>query len=91
MYLTVTSQSECSVLLLVTFQQRDQIERYVPRYLIFCILWAFSGDCKLKTREDLGQFIRSITTVPLPSSATSSIVDFEVCKAVKNTLFVTLL
>ncbi|XP_074612492.1 cytoplasmic dynein 1 heavy chain 1-like isoform X2 [Acropora palmata] len=58
--------------------ERDQIERYVPRFLIFCILWAFSGDCKLKTREDLGQFIRSITTIPLPSSATSSIVDYEV-------------
>ncbi|CAH3116472.1 unnamed protein product [Pocillopora meandrina] len=58
--------------------ERDQIERYVPRYLIFCILWAFSGDCKLKTREDLGNFIKSITTIPLPASSSQSIVDYEV-------------
>ena len=56
------------------------MERYVSRSLISCILWGFTGDSKLKDREDLGNFIRNVTTIPLPSTA-ASIIDFEVsCK-----------
>lgn len=60
------------------FQQRDQLERYVPRYLVFALLWSFSGDSKLKSREELGSYIRSITTVPLPPGTKMPIVDYEV-------------
>lgn len=60
------------------FSQRDQLDRYIPRYLVFAIVWSFSGDGKLKVREDLGLFIKNITTIPLPSSLSSPLVDFEV-------------
>lgn len=53
------------------------MERYVSRSLISCILWGFTGDSKLKDREDLGNFIRSVTTIPLPSAA-AAIIDYEV-------------
>ena len=43
--------------------ESDVIEQYVPRYLIYCVIWCFSGDGKMKYREDLGDFIRSPNTV----------------------------
>ena len=55
----------------------DQIEQYVPRYLIYSIIWCFSGDGKMTSRDEMGQFIRSTTTIPLPSG-TTPIIDFEV-------------
>ena len=55
----------------------DVIEQYVPRYLIYCVIWCFSGDGKMKHREDLGDFIRSTTTIPLPSG-NIPIIDYEV-------------
>ncbi|XP_025833356.1 dynein heavy chain, cytoplasmic [Agrilus planipennis] len=53
----------------------EQFERYFPKCLIYAILWSFAGDSKLKTRQDLGDFIRSVTTVQLPSG---NIIDHEV-------------
>ncbi|XP_070577189.1 cytoplasmic dynein 1 heavy chain 1-like [Ptychodera flava] len=58
--------------------QSDQLERYVPRYMVYSILWAFAGDGKMKTREDLGNFIRGITTIPLPPNTALPVIDFEV-------------
>ncbi|XP_011404630.2 PREDICTED: cytoplasmic dynein 1 heavy chain 1-like [Amphimedon queenslandica] len=55
----------------------DQIEAYVPRYLIFCLIWCFSGDGKMVYREKMGDFIRGTTTIPLPPG-TAPIIDFEV-------------
>ena len=57
--------------------ESDVIEQYVPRYLIYCVIWCFSGDGKMKYREDLGDFIRSTTTIPLPSG-NIPIIDYEV-------------
>ena len=45
---------------------------------MFGLLWSFAGDGKLKVREDLGNFISRITTIPLPPSSSSPIIDFEV-------------
>jgi len=40
-------------------------------------LWSFAGDAKLKVRSDIGEFIRSVTTVALPTM-TENIIDYEV-------------
>ncbi|KAG8185039.1 hypothetical protein JTE90_017062 [Oedothorax gibbosus] len=58
--------------------QQDQLDRYVPRCLIYALLWSFAGDGKLKIRSDLGDFIRGITTIPLPPMTATPIIDFEV-------------
>ncbi|XP_078516318.1 cytoplasmic dynein 1 heavy chain 1 [Lissotriton helveticus] len=58
--------------------QIDQLERYIQRYLIYAILWSFSGDSRLKMRAELGEYIRRITTVPLPSAPSIPIIDYEV-------------
>ncbi|CAG0913348.1 unnamed protein product [Notodromas monacha] len=58
--------------------QWDQLEKYIPKALVHCILWSFAGDCKLKGRVDLGDFIRSITTIPLPPGTALPLVDYEV-------------
>ncbi|XP_077870638.1 cytoplasmic dynein 1 heavy chain 1-like [Saccoglossus kowalevskii] len=58
--------------------QSDQLERYIPRYLVYSLLWSMSGDGKLKTREELGDFIRGVTTIPLPPSTSTPVIDFEV-------------
>ncbi|XP_018619664.2 cytoplasmic dynein 1 heavy chain 1 isoform X1 [Scleropages formosus] len=56
----------------------DQLERYMQRYLIYAVLWSFSGDGRLKMRAELGEYIRRITTVPLPSAPNVPIIDYEV-------------
>lgn len=56
----------------------DQLEQYIPKALIYSLLWSFAGDAKLKVRSDLGDFIRSITTITLPNQTGVPIIDFEV-------------
>lgn len=57
----------------------DQLEQYIPKALVYSLLWSFAGDAKLKVRSDLGDFIRSVTTVSLPTSGSGApIIDFEV-------------
>lgn len=57
----------------------DVLEKYVPCSLVYSILWSFSGDGKLKVRQDLGEFIRSITTIALPpANPTYSLIDYEI-------------
>lgn len=57
--------------------QSEQLEKLVPKSLIYAILWSFAGDAKLKVRSDLGDFIRTITTIPLPPPG-GSVIDYEV-------------
>jgi len=48
---------------------------------VYALLWSFAGDAKLKVRSDLGDFIRSITTVTLPPTNNMPIIDYEVRKS----------
>ena len=59
----------------------EELERYIPKCLVYALLWSFAGDAKLKVRSDLGDFIRSVTTVPLPPSTHIPIIDYEVITA----------
>ena len=56
----------------------ETLERYIPKCLIYAVLWSFAGDAKLKVRSELGDFVRSITTVPLPPANNMPIIDYEV-------------
>ncbi|XP_071453347.1 dynein heavy chain, cytoplasmic isoform X3 [Hetaerina americana] len=56
----------------------EQLEHYIPKFLIYALLWSFAGDAKLKVRSDFGDFIRSVTTVNLPPSTNLPIIDYEV-------------
>ena len=57
----------------------EVLEKYVPCSLVYSILWSFAGDAKLKVRQDLGEFIRSITTIPLPPlNPQFSLIDYEI-------------
>lgn len=59
----------------------EQLEQYIPKTLVYALLWSFAGDAKLKVRSDLGDFLRSITTITLPSlSSNMPIIDHEVGK-----------
>ncbi|CAG2102482.1 unnamed protein product, partial [Medioppia subpectinata] len=59
--------------------QHDVLERFIPRSLVYGLLWSFAGDAKLKVRSDLGDFIRSITTIPLPpANSVTPLIDYEV-------------
>uniref|UniRef100_G1PMK1 AAA+ ATPase domain-containing protein n=1 Tax=Myotis lucifugus TaxID=59463 RepID=G1PMK1_MYOLU len=58
--------------------QIEQLERYIQRYLVYAILWSLSGDSRLKMRAELGEYIRRITTVPLPAAPNIPIIDYEV-------------
>lgn len=58
--------------------QHDQLERYISRSLIYALLWSIGGDGRLKVRQEMGDFIRGVTTIPLPSGTNQPIIDFEV-------------
>ncbi|XP_052769398.1 cytoplasmic dynein 1 heavy chain 1-like isoform X2 [Mya arenaria] len=57
---------------------QSQLESYMTKYLVHSLLWSLSGDGKLKVREEMGQFIRGITTIPLPPKNNMRIIDYEV-------------
>jgi len=40
----------------------EQLEHYIPKALVYSVLWSFAGDAKLKVRIDLGDFVRSVTS-----------------------------
>lgn len=48
---------------------------------MYAILWSLSGDSRLKMRAELGEYIRRITTVPLPTAPNIPIIDYEVSMA----------
>ena len=48
----------------------------MPRYLVYSLVWSFSGDGKMLSREALGNFIRSVTTIGLPPPSLP-IIDYE--------------
>ncbi|XP_061172861.1 cytoplasmic dynein 1 heavy chain 1-like isoform X1 [Saccostrea echinata] len=58
--------------------QQDQVEKYITKYLIYSILWSMSGDGRLKSRQELGDFVRGITDIILPPTTNQLIIDFEV-------------
>ena len=62
--------------------QSDQLEQYIPRALVYALLWSFGGDARLKLRENLGEFIKGITTIPLPSTTAMPVIDYEVCNII---------
>ncbi|KAF8560528.1 hypothetical protein P879_02533 [Paragonimus westermani] len=55
----------------------DQMESYVSKSLVNAIIWSMCGDGRLSTREDLGNYLREITTIPLPPPGLP-IIDYEV-------------
>ena len=59
----------------------EQLESYIPKALVYAMLWSFTGDSKSSYREEMSSYIRSATTITLPpeaSSKGSSILDFEI-------------
>lgn len=59
----------------------EQLEKYISKCLIQSVLWSFTGDSKTKVREDMGSFIQSTTTIPLPPSS-ANILDYEVINSI---------
>ncbi|MCP9259197.1 Dynein heavy chain, cytoplasmic [Dirofilaria immitis] len=55
----------------------DQIEAYMSRAMLVNIVWAFSGDSKWKSRQQLSDFMRQSSTLPLPPNAALPIIDYE--------------
>uniref|UniRef100_A0A1I7Y6V7 Dynein heavy chain, cytoplasmic n=1 Tax=Steinernema glaseri TaxID=37863 RepID=A0A1I7Y6V7_9BILA len=56
----------------------DQVEAYITKAMLVALVWSFSGDGKWKCRQTLSDYIRSITTLPLPPNATLPLIDYEV-------------
>ena len=58
-----------------------QIEQYLVKSLIISMIWSFSGDSKLKYRQQLGEFIMNTIkngNVSAPADKSLPIIDFEV-------------
>lgn len=56
----------------------DQMEQYILRSLVYAMLWSLAGDSKKHVRQELGEFIRSASTIRLPEQKNLPIIDFEV-------------
>ena len=58
-----------------------QIEQYLVKSLIISMIWSFSGDSKLKYRQQLGEFIMKTiknSNISSPADKSLPIIDFEV-------------
>jgi dynein heavy chain 1 len=58
-----------------------QIEQYLIKSLIISMIWSFSGDSKLKYRQQLGEFIMNTMknkSISSPMDKSLPIIDFEV-------------
>ena len=58
-----------------------QVEQYLIKSLIIAMIWSFSGDSKLKYRQQLGEFIMANlknNQVSPPADRSLPIIDFEV-------------
>jgi dynein heavy chain 1 len=55
----------------------DIIEKYITKSLVLAILWSFSGDCKLKYRCEMGDFIKKYSTIEMPVG-NAPLIDYEV-------------
>jgi dynein heavy chain 1 len=61
------------------FRLSDElVEKYVTKSLLLAVLWSFSGDCKIKYRCDLSDFIRDSVTVEMPNNHNIPLIDYEV-------------
>ena len=45
--------------------------------VVYSLLWSFTGDAKLSVRNELGEFLRSCSTIHMPSGSTP-LIDYEV-------------
>ncbi|KAI3378322.1 hypothetical protein SNEBB_011029, partial [Seison nebaliae] len=52
---------------------------YLSKYFVIAMIWSFTGDSVLKSRYELGEYLRTILTIDLPSNSDGeSIIDYEV-------------
>ncbi|BGP13270.1 hypothetical protein JCM10213_004960 [Rhodosporidiobolus nylandii] len=59
--------------------QGDQIESFVTKRLLVGLVWAFTGDSKLDTRAEMGDFLRQHSGLDFPPlSPGGSLIDFDV-------------
>ncbi|KAI0047641.1 dynein heavy chain protein 1 [Auriscalpium vulgare] len=57
----------------------ERIEQYVTKRLLVSVIWAFSGDCKLELRAELGHFLSKQTGIDLPVLGPgNSLIDYDV-------------
>lgn len=55
----------------------DQLEMFINKSLVNSIIWSMAGDGRSSVREQMSEFVRQVTTIPLPPPGTS-IIDYEV-------------
>ena len=48
----------------------DQLDQHASCSLTYCLLWSLPGYTKLKSRQDLGNVLRNVTTISLSSAST---------------------
>ena len=60
----------------------EHLEKYMSKMLVNAVLWSFAGDAKMKNRNEMSDFVRSATTIPLPpGNPNVPILDYEVAIA----------
>ena len=56
----------------------EQIESYISKKLLLALIWSFTGDCPLGDRQAFGQLVSTLSTIDLPLSGESSLIDFDI-------------
>ena len=69
--------------------QPEGVESYAQKFLIYSLLWSFTGDAKLSVRNELGDFLRSCSTIQMPGSS-MPLIDYEVITLINITLLIEL-
>ena len=69
----------------LNLSQPEAIESYTQKFVVYSLLWSFTGDAKLSVRNELGEFLRSCSTIQMPSGSTP-LIDYEVCYDIVTTM-----
>jgi dynein heavy chain 1 len=56
----------------------DQIEAFIQKHVIFATIWGIGGSMNLQTRTKFGNKLAEFTGVPMPSTSTYPLIDYEV-------------
>ncbi|GAA6059654.1 hypothetical protein JCM10212_004157 [Sporobolomyces blumeae] len=59
--------------------QSEQVEAYITKRLLVSLVWAFTGDSKLDTRAEMGEFLRNQSGLDFPPLGPGGcLIDFDV-------------
>lgn len=57
---------------------KEQIEAYMTKWVVHCVMWGVGGAMSLRNRWEFGKRLVEFTDLPLPDQSVAPLIDYEV-------------